>query len=54
MFGAIIVIIVTIFGIVTEAQLGGSMTPLYIDRETEAQREVGACTELSLGKEAEL
>lgn len=53
MFGAIIVIIVTVFGI-TEAQLGGSMTPLDIDRETEAQREVGACTELFLGKEAEL
>lgn len=34
MFGAIIVIIVTVFGIVAEAQLGDSITPLDIDRET--------------------
>lgn len=42
MFGAIILIIFIIFSIVTEAQLGGSMTLLY-NRETEAQREVAAC-----------
>lgn len=43
MVGAIIVITVIAFGIVTEAQLRGSMPP-YTDRETEAQREVRAYT----------